>query len=149
MASCRCSLPDARIVANRRFNAIMIRLQIGNYFRRSLGFVYGARRFGGHVLVFMSDCAGSGLDNHMAACMDNRMAACMDNHMAACMDNHMGNYLAVYIRRIAITRHMQRIKNPSLGEGLEEGNGYLKTSGLSLAKDAKSPPYASIIICAR
>lgn len=141
MASCRCSLPDARIVANRRFNAIMIRLQIGNYFRRSLGFVYGARRFGGHVLVFMSDCAGSGLDNHMGDCMDNRMAACMDNRM--------GNYLAVYIRRIAITRHMQRIKNPSLGEGLEEGNGYLKTSGLSLAKDAKSPPCASIIICAR
>ena len=135
----------------------MIRLQIGNYFRRSLGFVYGARRFGGRVLVFMSDCAGSGLDNRMGDCMDNRMAACMDNRMgdcmdnrmAACMDNRMGNYLAVYIRRIAITRHMQRIKNPSLGEGLEEGNGYLKTSGLSLAKDAKSPPYASIIICAR
>lgn len=47
----------------------------------------------------------------------------MDNRMAARMDNRMDNYLAVYIRRIAITRHMQRTKNPSACEGLEEGNG--------------------------
>ena len=109
--------PDVRIVADGRFNASAIRLQISNYFRCLFSVAYGARQFGGHVLIFRSDCAGSGLDNRMAACMDNRMAACM----AAC------------IRHSVITRHMQRTKNPSTSEGLEE-KGLTEDGGIVFTK---------------